>query len=188
MTLRPVFLMASLVLVLSACDDNDRRSPSAPSPNPPGFSGFSNSTPVASNQGQIQLISVSVPEGRVIQAEDCAVAPGGSRHICTHEWTGTFDVEFGADIEDSILSVHFDGDDGECGSSFSAGVPLAGRRRHTVTVSGIFFTDQFEDGRVFPRCVFPRTTTRMIAKLWNRRNVRHPLLTQTFNRRFTFQR
>jgi hypothetical protein len=194
MTFRPVIVLTSLVLVLSACDTSNRLSSDAIPRVPTSPSATSDPTmppPNTARAGQIQLTSVSAAEGSLIRAVDCSVAYGNghvdNRHVCTQQWSGTFDVDYDMQIADAILTVQFVGDDGECGTSYSATEPFAGGRQKIV-VSGISFTDVTEEGEIVARCVMPRTTTRMVAKFWRRSYPREPLLTGTFNQKYSFDK
>ena len=177
----PAYLAATLVTLfaVSACDGPGRSVsrtnpvPTAPSPPAP-----------PEPQGDITVRSITPESGATLTVRQCEWYPL-YEDFCADRSPMKFDVRYGADVSESVVTAGFYNGSQRCGVAYSAmpGPPLtAGSGAVSFTVSTISLSD--EDHPLL--CPLPATTTRIVVQLWERGRPAVPLLTKEFDHTYTF--
>jgi hypothetical protein len=175
----PAFVAATLValVAVNACDDASGRDgsvanpiPTAPSPPAP--------------QGEITVRSVTPVSGATLTVQRCEWY-SWIEDFCADRSPMTFDVRYGADVSEAVVTAGFYSGSQRCGMAYST-IPgpqlTAGSDAVSFTVSTISLSD--EDHPLL--CPLPATTTRMVVQLWERGRPAAPLLTKEFDHTYTF--
>jgi hypothetical protein len=124
--------------------------------------------------------------GALLSVRDCPYYPS-NLHVdfwdqCSESVRVAFDVEFGRDVSNAVVTAGFYSGSQRCGLATSQPVKLSAGSHGSFEAGVILLSDEV----VRLLCPLPAQTTRMVVQLWEADHPASPLLTQEFPHYYTF--